>query len=214
MTKCAEIRLLVADDYEMIRQGLKSLLAGTGIQVTAEAATEQAAVQGALENDLDVVLLDIHMAHGASMAALERIKWGKPDLPVLVFTNCDNIRYVAQTVALGAAGYLLKGCTRAELVHAIQSVAGGEGLWTHNEYRRVAGALTASRRASDMEVPLTQRENEVLRQLATGATAEQIVRQMHLRSEAVSAHIHCALRKIGVSDRTQAAAWALRKGLV
>jgi DNA-binding NarL/FixJ family response regulator len=214
MTKPQDIRLLVADDYEMIRQGVKSLLAGTGIQIVAEAATEQAAVACAMENDLDMVLLDIRMAEGDGLAALECIKRGKPDLPVLMFTNFDNLSYAAQAVALGASGYLLKGCNRSELIQAIRSATSGERLWTHNEHRRIGGALAAPRIAIDVEVPLTQRESEVLRQLATGATTQQIARQMHLGSETVKEHIHRTLRKIGVVDRTQAAVWALRKGLV
>jgi DNA-binding NarL/FixJ family response regulator len=214
MTEPQDIRLLVADDYEMIREGVKSLLSGTGIRVAVEAASGPAAVQAALENDIDMVLLDIRMDHGDGLAALECIRRDKPDLPVLMFTHFDNLRYAAQAVALGASGYLLKGCTRAALIQAIRSAASGEKLWTHNEHRRIGGAMAACRIAIDLEVPLTQRENEVLRQLATGATTEQIARKMHIGSETVKEHIHRTLHKLGVADRTQAAVWALRKGLV
>ena len=116
MTTRTKIRLLIADDHEVVRSGLKSLLADTEIKIVAEVATGQAAVKYALEHDVDVVLLDVRMPDGDGLTALGRIKLDKPDLPILMFSAFDNPTYVARAVALGAAGYLLKGCTRDELV--------------------------------------------------------------------------------------------------
>ena len=120
-----KIRLLVADDHEMIRGGVKAMLAGTEIKVTAEAATVQAAVKHALEDELDVVLMDVHMPDGDGVTALGRIKLDKPDLPIVLFSAHDNPVHVARAVSLGASGYLLKGCTRDELLSAIRKVAAG-----------------------------------------------------------------------------------------
>ncbi len=158
--------MLIADDHEVVRSGLKGMLAGTEIKVVAEVATGQAAVKYALENQVDVVLLDVRMSDGDGLNALGRIKLDKPDLPILMFSYSDNPTYVARAVALGASGYLLKGCTRDELVNAIKTAAAGENLWTRDELRRVTGALATPRLAADVEVALTQRESEVLRQLA------------------------------------------------
>jgi len=209
-----KIRLLVADDHEVVRSGLRTMLANTDIKIVAEVGTGNAAVKYALENDVDVVLLDIRMPDGDGLTALGRIKLDKPDLPILILSTFDNPTYIARAVALGASGFLLKGCTRDELIEAIRKAAAGESAWTRDELRRVTGALATPRLTTDVEVPLTQREHEVLRQLAYGLTNKEIAQAMHISYETVKEHVQHILRKIGVSDRTQAAVWAVRKNLV
>jgi DNA-binding NarL/FixJ family response regulator len=209
-----KIRLLVADDHEMVRLGLKSLLEGTEIEITAEAATGEEAVRQALSKEVDVVLLDIRMPHGDGLTALGRIKLEKPRLPVLILSAYDNPTYVARAVALGAHGYVLKSASREELVEAIRRAAKGETTWTRDELRRVTGALATPRLGSDVEVPLTERESEVLKQLANGLTNKEIAQALHISYETVKEHVQHILRKIGVTDRTQAAVWAVRKNLV
>jgi len=209
-----KIKLLVADDHELVRTGLKNLLAGTEVKVVAEVATAADAVKYALENDPDVVLLDVRMPDGDGLTALGRIKLDKPDLPILILSTYDNPTYIARAVALGASGYLLKGCTREHLVDAIRKAATGESAWTRDELRRVTGALATPRLTADVEVPLTQRESEVLRQLAYGLTNKEIAVALKISYETVKEHVQHILRKIGVTDRTQAAVWAVRKELV
>ncbi|MCE5269627.1 MAG: response regulator transcription factor [Planctomycetaceae bacterium] len=209
-----KIRLLIADDHEVVRSGLKSMLAGADVKVVAEVATGAEAVKYALENEVDVVLLDIRMPDGDGLTALGRIKLDKPTLPILILSTFDNPTYVARAVALGAAGYLLKGCTREQLVECIRKAAAGESAWTREELRRVTGALATPRLTADVEVPLTQRESEVLKQLAYGLTNKEIANTLHISYETVKEHVQHILRKIGVSDRTQAAVWAVRKELV
>ena len=128
MAQQSKIRLLIADDHEVVRSGLKAMLAGTEIKVVADVATGQAAVKYALENQVDVVLLDVRMPDGDGLNALGRIKLDKPDLPILMFSYSDNPTYVARAVAMGASGYLLKVCTRDELIKAIKAAAAGENL--------------------------------------------------------------------------------------
>ena len=209
-----KIRLLIADDHEIVRSGLKSMLADTEIKVVAEVASGQEAVKYVLENPVDVVLLDVRMSDGDGLNSLGRIKLDKPDLRILMFSFSDNPTYIARAVALGANGYLLKVCTRDELLHAIRTVAAGENLWTRDELRRVSGALATPRLTADVEVALTQRESGVLRQLARGLTNKQIADALHISYETVKEHVQHILRKIGVTDRTQAAVWAVRKNLV
>jgi DNA-binding NarL/FixJ family response regulator len=208
------ITLLIADDHEVVRTGLKSLFAGSDIEVIAEASTGEAAVRLALELNPDVVLLDIRMPDGDGLNALGRIKLDRPDMPVLILSTYDNPTYVARSVALGASGYILKGTTRENLLQAIHTAADGQTSWTRDALRRVTGALATPRLAADVEVPLTQRESEVLRQLAFGLTNKEIALALHISYETVKEHVQHILRKIGVSDRTQAAVWAVRKGLV
>jgi DNA-binding NarL/FixJ family response regulator len=207
------IKLLIADDHEVARSGLKSLLAGTELKVVAEVASGAEAVKYALENDPDVVLLDVRMPDGDGLDALGRIKLDKPDMPILMLSAFDNPTYIARAVALGASGYLLKGCTRDALLGAIRTAAAGESAWTRDELRRVTGALATPRLTADVEVPLTQRESEVLRQLAYGLTNKEIAQALHISYETVKEHVQHILRKVGVEDRTQAAVWAVRKGL-
>jgi len=206
-----KIRLLIADDHEIVRCGLKNMLAGTDIKVVAEVETGTAAVNYALANEVDVALLDIRMPDGDGLPSLGRIKLDKPNLPILMISTFDNPTFVARAVALGAAGYLLKSCTREELIAAVTSAAAGENLWTREELRRVTGALATPRLAADIDAPLTQRESEVLRQLALGLTNKEIADTLHISYETVKEHVQHILRKIGVTDRTQAAVWAVRK---
>jgi DNA-binding NarL/FixJ family response regulator len=208
------IKLLIADDHEVVRSGLKSLLANTDIKIVGEASTGEQAVRLALKHEPDVVLMDIRMPDGDGLNALGRIKLDRPNMPILMFSTYDNPTYVARAVALGASGFLLKGISGDKLIEAIRSAAAGETAWTRDELRRVTGALATPRLAADVEVPLTQRESEVLRQLAFGLTNKEIALALHISYETVKEHVQHILRKIGVSDRTQAAVWAVRKGLV
>lgn len=208
------ITLLVADDHEVVRSGVKSLVSGTDIKVVAEAATGEAAVRLILKHKPDVALVDIRMPEGDGLNTLGRIKLDLPDQPILMFSTYDNPTYIARAVALGASGYVLKGATRDDLLEAIRTAAAGESAWTRKELRRVAGAQASPRLSTDVEVPLTQRESEVLRQLADGLTNKDIAQELHISYETVKEHVQHILRKVGVSDRTQAAVWAVRKGLV
>ena len=207
-------RILIADDHEVVRAGLKSIFQGTGIEVVAEADGGDQAVQLTLECNPDLVLLDIRMPGGDGLTALGRIKLERPDTPVLMFSAYDNPTYVARSVALGASGFLLKSGGRELIVDAIRKTVAGESVWTRDELRRVTGALATPRLATDVEVPLTQRESEVLRQLALGLTNKEIALALEISYETVKEHVQHILRKVGVSDRTQAAVWAVRKGLV
>jgi DNA-binding NarL/FixJ family response regulator len=209
-----KIRLLVADDHAVLRTGLKTMLAGTEIRVVADVASGAAAVKYALENEIDVALLDVRMPDGDGLAALGRIKLDKPEVPVLMLSNFDNPAFVARAVALGAAGYLMKDCSRDALLAAIRTAAGGEHVWTRDELRRMTGALATPRLSADVDFPLTQRENEVLKQLAAGLTNKQIAESLHISYETVKEHVQHILRKVGVTDRTQVAVWAVRKHLV
>ena len=208
------IRVLVADDHEVVRYGLQSLVAGTEIEVVAEASSGEQAIRLVAEGGIDVLLLDIRMPDGDGLNTLGRVKLDHPELPVLLLSTYDNPTYIARAVALGAAGYILKGRSREHLLDAIRKAAKGQDAWTRDELRRVTGALATPRLNADVEVPLTQRESEVLRQLALGLTNKEIAQALSISYETVKEHVQHILRKVGVSDRTQVAVWAVRKGLV
>jgi len=208
------IRLLIADDHEVVRRGLTSLLADTEIEVIGEAVNAEEVVARVEELNPDVVLLDVRMGESDGLKALERMRQERPKLPILVLSMYDNPTYTARAVALGANGYLLKGCSREQLLDAIRIVAEGNDTWTRDELRRVSGALATPRLTDDIDVPLTRREAEVLAMVSQGLTNKEIAKALFISPETVKEHVQRILKKIGVSDRTQAAVWAVRKGLV
>jgi DNA-binding NarL/FixJ family response regulator len=208
------IRLLIADDHEVVRHGLRDFVKGTEIVIVGEAATGEDAFRLAIESKPDVVLLDVVMPHGDGLSVLPRLRSECPNLPVLVFSAHDNPIFKARSYALGAAGYILKKDACDVVLQAIRDAAAGGTIWTRESLRRVNLALAPPRATVDVESPLTEREMEVLARLTEGSTNKQIAQALHISYETVKEHVQHILLKIGVTDRTQAAVWAVRKGLV
>ncbi|MEE2675463.1 MAG: response regulator transcription factor [Planctomycetota bacterium] len=210
------IRLMVIDDHEIIRSGIRKMIAGSEIQFIAESNSAVNVLTGISQYHPDVILLDVRLGDGDGdgLSALGRIKIERPQIPVLMLSSFDNPTYVARSVALGASGYLLKNAARDTILEAIRKVAVGENAWSREELRRVTGALATPRLAADIEVPLTRRESEVLEQLAHGLTNKEIALALGISYETVKEHVQHILRKVGVNDRTQVAVWAVRNGLV
>ncbi|MBA63577.1 MAG: DNA-binding response regulator [Planctomycetaceae bacterium] len=208
------IRLMLIDDHEIIRSGIRKMIAGSEIQLIAESNSGDNVLAGISQYHPDVILLDVRLEEGDGLSALGRVKIERPQIPVLMLSTFDNPTYVARSVALGASGYLLKNSSRDAILDAIRKVASGENAWTREELRRVTGALATPRLSADIEVPLTQRESEVLEQLAHGLTNKEIALALGISYETVKEHVQHILRKVGVNDRTQVAVWAVRKGLV
>ncbi|HID76921.1 MAG TPA: response regulator transcription factor [Planctomycetaceae bacterium] len=208
------IRIVIADDQQVVRTGLASMLKGSGIEIVAEATTGEDAIKLAADHQPDVLLLDVRMPECDGLRALGKIRLENTDLPILMLSQYDNPAYVARAVALGANGYLLKDVRRQELIEAIHEVATGRTIWDREQLRKMTGALATPRMFADVEVPLTEREGLVLRLLSEGMTNQQIAAEMDISYETVKEHIQHILRKVGVTDRTQAAVWAVRKGII
>ena len=208
------VRLLVCDDHEVIRTGLVALLAGTDIEIIAEAANGKEAVEQAEKTRPDVILLDIRMPDGDGLATLEKLRATVPECRVVMLSTYDNPTYIARAVALGASDYVLKGSAREAIIATIMAAAEGESPSRSGELRRVASAMKIRQVLDDDEVPLTQRETQVLRHVALGLSNKEIGRSLEISVETVKEHVQNILRKIAVSDRTQAAVWAVRRGLV
>jgi len=208
------IRLLVCDDHEVIRTGLTSLLAGTEIEIIGEAANGKEVMKEAQRLKPDVILLDIRMPDGDGLGILEKLRAKVPDSKVVMLSTYDNPTYIARSVALGACDYVLKGSSREAIVATITAAGKGESPSRSGELRRIAAAMKVRQAIDDEDVPLTQRETQVLRHVALGLSNKEIGRSLEISVETVKEHVQNILRKIAVSDRTQAAVWAVRKGLV
>ncbi|MDO4557827.1 MAG: response regulator transcription factor [Planctomycetia bacterium] len=207
------IRILIVDDHEVVRLGLRVMFAETEIEIAGEAANGEDAIRMARQLRPDIVLLAIRMRGSDGLSALGRLRREMPALPVLMFSAHDNPTWLARAAELKAGGYLHKSCNRDTLLRGIRQVAAGERIWTAEETRRVSDSLAAPI-PSDGEVPLTRRECEVLRHLSTGMSNREIAATLHISYETVKEHVQHILRKLGVSDRTQAAVWAVRRGIV
>jgi DNA-binding NarL/FixJ family response regulator len=120
------IRLLIADDHELVREGLRSVFMNTEVEIVAEAATCEGAMRRALESNVDVVLLDIKMPDGSGIDVLGQIKSAKPDLPVLMYSAHDSQDYMQRCAALGAWGYLSKGTDKQVLLSAVRAAYGAK----------------------------------------------------------------------------------------
>jgi DNA-binding NarL/FixJ family response regulator len=214
METLMSIKLLVCDDHEVIRTGLATLLAGTDIEIVGEATNGKDSLKQALKLKADVILLDIRMPDGDGLSTLEKIRAKMPTAKVVMLSTYDNPTYVARSVALGATDYVLKGSSRDDIVTVITAAATGESPSHAGELRRIATAMKVRQAIDDDDIPLTQRETQVLRHVALGLSNKEIGRSLEISVETVKEHVQNILRKIAVSDRTQAAVWAVRKGLV
>lgn len=202
-------KLLIADHRPLIRTGLSSFLSGTKINVVAEAASSQAAIQLARKHKPDVLLLG-RVAEENIPASLKTVRSPWPNLPVIVFGPDDNLTYLARSRALGACGYLAERCQQDELLSAIRAAATGQDAWMKEQLDRISGAPTIP---AGMNISLTPRERQVLRQIAFGLPNKEIALLLGISIETVKEHVQNILRKLKVPDRTKAAVWAVRNGL-
>ncbi len=209
-----KISLLVADDHAVIRHGIVSLLKDSEIQVIAEAETGNQAIEQAMKFKPDVALLDVRMPDTDGLEALERIVDRSPRTKVVMFTGHENPTYVARAVALGAAGYLIKGATRDEIVLEIRRAHTGLPPETESLMGKVRNSMVRRRPTYDEDIPLTNREVQVVRHVALGLSNREIGRSLDISIETVKEHVQNVLRKLEVGDRTEAAVWAVKKGLV
>lgn len=207
------IRLMIADDHEVIRWGLRQLLAGTDIEIVAEAAGGEEAVRKAEETRPDVILLDIRFPDIDGLEALAKMRERNIQSRVVILSTFQNPTYVARAVALGACDYILKGSSRDEIVRAIEGAASHQSPTLSGEMGAIAQTMQIRAPIEDDDVSLTQREAQVLRHIALGLSNKEIALSLDISVETVKEHVQNILRKLAVSDRTQAAVWAVRKGL-
>ena len=213
------IRLLVADDHAIVREGLHSILQSVGgIEVVGEARNGIEAVSKAADLLPDVVLMDIRMADMDGVEATRRLRATTPSARVIILTNYDEDELVFNSIRAGASGYLLKEVGVEELVTAIRTVAQGYSLIYPSVARRVLDEFGGLRKDAEEQAEafedLTQREREVLNLVAQGKANKEIAAQLCISEKTVKTHVSNILSKLQMTDRTQAALYALRHNLV
>jgi len=210
------IRVLIADDHPIVREGLRTILGfQEGVEVVGEASDGQEAVDLAQSLLADVVLMDIRMSKLDGVEATRRIKAQNPQIGVIVLTNYDDDRYVFEGIEAGASGYLLKDIGADDLSEAIHRVARGESLMAPSVLRKVLDEF--AHRAEERELPhegLTPRELEVLQALARGLKNEEIAKELFITEKTVKSHLGSIFSKLGVNDRSQAILYAIKHKLV
>lgn len=208
------ISLVVADDHEVVRTGIASLLEGTDISIVGEAPSGDVAVELTGKHQPDAVLMDVRMIEGDGLSALERIRAEWPNIPVVMLSTHDNPTYIARSLALGARDYVLKGASKDLLVDSIRRAVAGETTSDESVASPVREAMQKRQPPESDDIPLTKRELQVLRHIALGLSNREIGKSLTISIETVKEHVQNILRKLQVNDRTQAAVWAVKRGLV
>jgi NarL family two-component system response regulator LiaR len=209
-----EIRVLIADDHAVVRQGLRTFLElQDDIEVVGDVSDGEAALSAVSEHEPDVVLMDLVMPGVGGVEAIRRLRELRPETRVLVLTSFLDDEKLFPAVRAGAAGYLLKDVQPAELVRAIRTVADGEALLHPAVAARLMEEFSESERPPADEA-LTAREREVLELIARGLPNKLIARDLGIAEKTVKTHVSSILGKLGLTDRTQAALYAVRSGLI
>jgi DNA-binding NarL/FixJ family response regulator len=208
------IRVLIADDHPLVRDGLKAALAALpDVEVVAEAATGQAAIRQALLHRPDVVVMDLQMPDTNGIEATRELRRALPSAAVLVLTMFDDDDSVFAAMRAGARGYVLKGAEQHEIARAITAVAAGEAIFGPAVATRVLAYFATPPRAATPFPELTAREREVLDQLAAGCNNSQIAQRLSLSAKTVANHLSSIFAKLQVADRAQAILRARDAGL-
>lgn len=205
------IKVLLVDDHKVVRAGLEQLLANEdGIEVVGAAANGAEAVALAGELEPDVVLMDLSMPEMNGVEATKRISAEVPDANVIAFTSFSDRNVILDAIDAGAIGYLLKDAEPDELVRGIRAAAAGESPLAP----KAAQAVLSARSKREPDPGLSPREREVLVLVASGKANKQVARRLDISEKTVKAHLSHIFQRIGVTDRTQAALWAERNGLL
>ncbi len=214
MPNTENIRILIADDHAIVREGLRTLIAAKpGLELVGEAADGNEAVLLARTVEPDVILLDMMMPHKDGLAAIEEIKAESPEARILVLTSFSDDEKVFAAIKAGALGYLLKDSSPQQLIQAIQDVHQGRSSLHPTIALKLIRELNQPPNLPPTDDPLTERELETLRLVAQGLTNQEIAEKLSISERTVGKHVSNILEKLHLANRTQAALYALRKGL-
>ena len=208
------IKVLIADDHPVVREGLAAMLAREpDIEVVGEARDGQEAMEQVAELAPDVVLMDLQMPRLGGVDAIRRLRAEQPAVRAIILTTYNDDESIYDGIAAGARGYLLKDSPRDELFRAVRTVARGESLLQPAVATKLLDRFSRTMAEPSEEV-LTGRELTVLRLLARGAPNKEISTALHISESTVKTHIARIFHKLGVDDRTEAVTAALARGII
>ena len=208
------MRILVADDHGIVRSGIKLLLERqAGLDVVAEAADGVEAVEQALATRPDLCILDVGMPRMTGLQAAREIRRHMPEAKVLMLSMHDDERYLFEALKAGASGYVLKREADQDLVEAVRAVGRGEAFLTNAAERSLIREWMLDG-AGGPAIPLTPREEEVVKLIAEAHTNAEIASLLHLSEKTVESHRANVLRKLGMRDRVELVRYAIRRGLI
>lgn len=214
MTKKECIQLLIADDHAVVREGLRALIeTEPGMMLVGEATDGIEAVLQARAHQPDVILLDMVMPRLSGLEVIEQVKQENPRARILVLTSFAEDEKVFPAIKAGALGYLLKDSSPQQLLQAIRDVYRGEASLHPSIARRLINELNQPPSLPLSEEQLTEREIDVLKLVAQGLSNQEIAETLVISERTVSSHVSNILEKLHLANRTQAALYALRKGL-
>ena len=210
-----KIKILIADDHPVVREGLSTMLSRErDIQVVGEAENGTEAIKKTRELQPDIILMDLRMPEVDGVEAMRQIKVNNPDMKFIVLTTYDNDEYIFKGIEAGARAYLLKDAPREELFEAIRAVYRGESLIQPAVAGKVLDRLAELSRQVRAPEVLSEREVEVLMLIAKGTGNKLIATSLCIGESTVKTHIQSIFQKLGVSDRTEAVTEAIKKGII
>jgi NarL family two-component system response regulator LiaR len=214
MTNTPSIRILIADDHAVVREGLRTMInTKPGMEVVDEAADGDEAILKARALQPDVILLDMVMPGKDGLQAINEIKQENPGARILVLTSFDDDERVFSAIKAGALGYLLKDSSPQQLLQAIRDVYHGHSSLHPAIALKVVREISRPSDLPPTEEPLTEREMETLRFIAQGLTNQEIGEKLAISERTVGKHVSNILDKLHLANRTQVALYALRRGL-
>ena len=208
------IRIVIADDHTIVREGLKQLLAAAGdLNVVGEARDGQEVMQQVRDNDFDVLLLDMSMPGKSGTELIKQVKDEKPKLRVLVLSMHEEHQYAVRAIKSGASGYLTKDSASTQLVTAIRKVSAG-GAFISAEVAEALALSARSQREGPPHTALSDREYQVFQMLASGTSVSEIASRLNLSVKTVSTHKARLLEKLGARNQTELVHYALKHRLI
>jgi DNA-binding NarL/FixJ family response regulator len=210
-------RILLADDHALVRRGIRLVLEGEpDLEVVAESGDGASAAERALEDDIDLAILDITMPRMTGLQAAERLVRQRPGLRVLILSMHDNEQYFFEALRAGASGYVLKSAADRDLVEACRATMRGEPFLYPGAVRALVHDYLARVRRGEVpnEDPLSSREVEVVKLIAEGFSGREIAEQLFIAEKTVERHRSNVLDKLGLRDRVELTRYAIRRGLI
>jgi two-component system, NarL family, response regulator DevR len=209
-----EIRVMIVDDHEVVREGLRSLLnRRAGMRVVAEAGTVRDAISTALREKPDVIVMDVRLPDGSGVEACRDIRSDMPEAKLIMLTSYADDEAIMSSIMAGASAYLLKQTRGGQLAEAVEAVARGESLLDAKVVQRVMDQMRslASQSKVDKQSELTEQEHKILTLIAEGKTNREIAAEVYLSDKTVKNYVSSILNKLNMKRRSEAAAYIARR---